>query len=552
VARPAILALEPDESDRARLVRELAGRYGDDYDVEVHTSTDVMVERLDALQASPAGVALVLAPNTDEGSALLRATRPLHAHATRVLLLGWNENRAEREQIIRTLNTGDADYYVVRPLAAGDERFHRTVTELLDEWWRLRGRPFATIVIVGEEHTRRAHEMRDLLHRHDLPYVFLPVESDDGREVLAAAGIPLDPDSVVVVVHGADPMLDPTNVEVAHAIGARTRPRSGIHDVAVIGGGPAGLAAAVTAGSEGLRTALVERTSMGGQAGTSSLIRNYLGFPRGISGAELASRALEQAILFGAEMVYGGDAVALAPGPDDLIAVTFADGDVLHTRTVVLATGVAYRRLDLPAIEALVGLGVYYGAAMSEAATLAGEHVVVVGGGNSAGQAAMHLARFAAQVTMLVRSDSLAASMSEYLITSIDRAPNIDVRHHAAVVDGGGTSHLAWIDVEDARSGAVERIATRGLFVLIGADPCTDWLPDVVERDDWGYIVTRATPDERGFSTSMPGVFAVGDVRRGAVKRVASATGEGSVSIRYVHDHLGDLTSAPTEAPGSQ
>jgi thioredoxin reductase (NADPH) len=254
-------------------------------------------------------------------------------------------------------------------------------------------------------------------------------------------------------------------------------------------------------------------------------------------------------------MVYGSDAVDLAAGPDGLLTLTFADGGTLQTRTVVLATGVAYRRLAIPAIEDLVGLGVFYGAAMSEAPTLAGEHVVVVGGGNSAGQAAMHLARFAAQVTVLVRSDSLAASMSEYLITSIDRTPNIEVRNHTAVTDGGGAGHLEWIDVEDTRSGATERVATRGLFVLIGADPCTEWLPDAVARDDWGFVVTQPTVDGRGFSTSMPGVFAVGDVRCGSVKRVASAAGEGSVSIRYVHDHLGDLTASarvPAEDPGSR
>jgi thioredoxin reductase (NADPH) len=548
VTRPAILALERSDSERALLTRELRGRYGDDYDVELHDSARAVMERLSTVEQ----LALVLAPNDDDGTAVLRTVRPVHPHATRVLLLSWNESRAEREQIITTLDRGDADYFVVRPLAPGDERFHRTVTELLDEWWRLRGRPFATIAIVGDERTRRAHEVRDLLQRHDLPFVFHPLESEAASRLLTTAGIDLAPGSVLVQVHGSPPLLDPTNIEVAQAVGARTQAGDGVHDVAVIGGGPAGLAAAVTAGSEGLRTALIERTSMGGQAGTSSLIRNYLGFPRGISGAELASRALEQAILFGTEMVYGRDAVGLTADPDGLLTVAFADGGALRTRAVVLATGVAYRRLDLPAIEALVGLGVFYGAAMSEAPTLTGEHVVVVGGGNSAGQAAMHLSRFAAQVTVLVRSESLAASMSEYLIASIDHTPNIEVRHHAAVVDGGGTAHLEWIAVQDTRSGAVERITTRGLFVLIGADPCTEWLPDTIERDDWGFIVTHPTVDGRGFTTTMPGVFAVGDVRRGAVKRVASAAGEGSVSIRYVHDHLGNLTPGPSEAPGSR
>jgi thioredoxin reductase (NADPH) len=541
VARPAILALDPDDTHRELLTRELCGRYGDDYDVEVHgTATDV-VDRLGMVEQ----LALVLAPNDDEGRAVLREARPRHVHATRALLLGWNENRAQREQIIRTLNRGDADFYVVRPFGPGDERFHRTMTELLDEWWRLRGRPFALVVVVGDERTPRAHEIRDLLQRHDLPFLFHPVESDDGQAVLADAGVELAAGSVLVVVHGWPPMVDPSNVDVATAVGARTRARDGVHDVTVIGGGPAGLAAAVTAGSEGLRTALIERTSMGGQAGTSSLIRNYLGFPRGISGAELASRALEQTILFGTETVYGGEAVALA-ADGGLLTITLADGSTLQTRTVVLATGVAYRRLDIPAIEALVGLGVFYGAAMSEAPSMSGEHVVVVGGGNSGGQAAMHLARFAARVTILVRSPSLAASMSEYLIATIDRTPNVEVRHQAQVVDGGGAEHLEWIEVEDTRTGARERMTTRGLFVLIGADPRTEWLPDAIERDDWGYVVTRPTADGRAFSTTMPGVFAVGDVRRGSVKRVASAVGEGSVSIRYVHDHLGDLTAPPT------
>jgi thioredoxin reductase (NADPH) len=542
MARPAILVYHGDESSRALLTRELRGRYGADYDVEVFASPGDARARLEALATSPAGVALVLAPRSDDGNALFDTVRALHARTTRVLVLGWHESRVEREDLIRILTTGRADYYVEEPNATPDERFHRTITELLDEWWRLRGRPSAMIRVVGDERQPRVHEIHDLLQRHDIAFVFHRPDSPEGRAVLEEAGH--DGSVPVVVVQGFPPMIDPQNVEVAHAVGARTRPNPAVYDVCIIGAGPAGLAAALSAGSEGLRTALVERTAMGGQAGTSSLIRNYLGFPRGVSGAELAARASEQAIVFGVDMVYGGDGVGLAVD-GDLRVVTLANGDTVTTRTVVIATGVAYRTLAIPSLEALVGVGVFYGAAMAEAPALVGQHAYVVGGGNSAGQAAMHLSRFAAHVTVLVRSDSLAASMSEYLITSIEHTPNIEVRYCTAVDGGGGDTSLEWLDLRDERTGVGERVPAAGLFVLIGADPCTDWLPEIVERDDWGYVATRAGTDDRGFETSVPGVFAVGDVRRGSVKRVASAVGEGSACIRHVHDHLRDLASRP-------
>jgi thioredoxin reductase (NADPH) len=303
----------------------------------------------------------------------------------------------------------------------------------------------------------------------------------------------------------------------------------------------------VYAGSEGLRVALVERTSMGGQAGTSSMIRNYLGFPRGISGAEFAIRAFDQAILFGTEMVYGGDVVGVRAN-GDLRIVELADGTTLTTRTLVVATGASYRLLDSPSLDALRGAGVYYGSAMSEARALTGEHACVVGGGNSAGQAAMYLAQFAKQVTILVRSNTLAASMSDYLVKSIERTPNMEIRYNAEVVGGGGDGHLEWLDLSDRSSGAVERIAAAALFVLIGADPCTEWLPPTVARDAWGYIATGGHCDchfdtDGGraplmFETTMPGVFAIGDVRQGSVKRVASAAGEGAVCVRLIHEYL--------------
>jgi thioredoxin reductase (NADPH) len=303
---------------------------------------------------------------------------------------------------------------------------------------------------------------------------------------------------------------------------------------------------------------MVERTSMGGQAGTSSMIRNYLGFPRGISGAALAARAFDQAVLFGTEMVYGGDVVDIHVD-GDLRVVVIADGTTIPTRAVVIATGVAYRTLAVPALEALQGLGVHYGSVLAEARALDGQHACVVGGGNSAGQAALHLAQFAKTVTIVVRSRSLAASMSDYLVKSIARTPNIEIRYTTEVVDGGGDGHLEWIDVRNSSTNEVERLQVASLFVLIGADPHTDWLPPSIQRDGWGYIATGghcqcSFPADGGraplmFETTMPGVFAVGDARQGSSKRVASATGEGAVCIRVVHDHLTGLSATAPPSP---
>jgi thioredoxin reductase (NADPH) len=335
-------------------------------------------------------------------------------------------------------------------------------------------------------------------------------------------------------------LRNPTNIELANAYGARTRPGEGLYDVVIVGGGPAGLSAAVYATSEGLRTALIESTAMGGQAGTSSMIRNFLGFPRGISGSELAARAFEQAILFGTEMVYGTVATALRRDGERWL-IGLADGTDVPGRSVIIATGVSYRTLEVPSLEPFHGRGVFYGAAMSEAPRLHGEEVFVVGGGNSAGQAAVHLARFARRVTVLVRSGSLAESMSRYLLQELDATSNVDIRYGSEVVGGRGPGRLESVDVRDRTTGSTTTHPAAGLFVLIGAAPPTAWLPAEVDRDRWGYITTGPTADEphrRAFESSLRGVFAVGDVRRDSVKRVASAVGDGAVCVRSVHDHL--------------
>jgi thioredoxin reductase (NADPH) len=555
-SKPVILVVDEDPQRRANVARELTTRYGADYAILVERSTDEARQRLGECERDDVPVALILARHTAGGVELLAAAHTPHRHTKRALLLRWGENRAAREQLIHVLALGQADYFVVEPSGSPDERFHRAITEFLDEWWRLRGVPFEALRVVADARSARAHEICDLLQRHDLPYGFCTTDSPAGRTALRDAGIEGENRPVVILPDGRA-LVAPTNVEVAAAVGARTKPGPGVYDVVVIGAGPAGLSVAVYAESEGLRTALVEGLALGGQAGTSSLIRNYLGFPRGITGAELAARAVDQAILFGTEIVYGAyaDALEVRAG---LHVVRLRDGSEIETRTVVIATGVSYRQLDVPALEPYNGVGVFYGAAMSEARALLGEPVFVVGGGNSAGQAARYLAKFAARVTILVRSETLARSMSHYLVKEIDAAPNIDVCYGVEVVDGGGDGRLEWIALEDRNSGEITRRPAAALFVLIGAEPCTDWLPSSIARDLWGYVITGAEcgdPSSRSssgvvdevapdagapliFETSAAGVFAVGDVRRGSVKRVASAAGEGAICVRLIHDHL--------------
>jgi thioredoxin reductase (NADPH) len=534
--RPVLLIADAEGSSSATAAI-LRSRYLADYNLEFATTADDAERHLQELAESDSPLALVLAdPSLPDGN-VLEYAHTHHPQARRGLLLGWNESRTRREEVAVAFGRRHAEFFVTKPVAEPDERFHRTITEVLDEWWRLHSTEIATVRIIAADRSPRASEIGDVLQRHDIPYAFHSMESSDGKTTLQQAGIDR-PAELVVVLRDGQTLVDPTNVELANAMGARTRPGSGVYDVIVVGGGPAGLSAAVYAESEGLRTAVVEPTAMGGQAGTSSMIRNYLGFPRGISGAELAARAFEQAILFGTEMIYGNCATGLDQR-GALRVVTLADGTEVVGRSVVIATGVSYRRLGVSSLEALVGKGVFYGAATSEARTLEGEDTYVVGGGNSAGQAAVHLAKFARQVTLLVRSDSLASSMSEYLIKEIEATPNVRVRYRTEVVGGGGCGRLERLELRDRDSGAIIGVHAGGLFVLIGAEPFTDWLPPVVARDGWGYILTGRDGSSGGqFETHLGGVFAIGDVRRGSIKRVASAAGEGAVCVALIHEYL--------------
>ena len=483
------------------------------------------------------------------GADFLARVRQLHPAARRVLLITWAD-QASSEPMLRATVLGDIDAYVVKPGTPPDEHFHRFVTEQLDEWGRSNLPGLEVVRVVGEEWAARSHELRELLGRNGIPFGFYPAGGREGQRLLEEAGAAGKTLPAVVLFDG-QVLADPSNAEVGEALGLHVKPAGGCYDVTVIGAGPAGLAAAVYSASEGLSTVVLEPEAIGGQAGTSSLIRNYLGFPTGVSGGDLAVRAYTQAWNFGAEYVYGNPATGLRPESSELV-VTTADGSEVRSRAVVVATGMAYRRLGIPALDALTGAGVFYGAAASEARAMKDSDVFVVGGANSAGQAAVHLARYAAQVTVLVRGRSLADSMSEYLIRQIESAPNIAVRHRVAVTGGTGQSRLEGLTLTDLESAATETVDATALFVMIGAEPRTQWLPEAVRRDQSGFVVTGTDLLQGGqpgeawplrrlpmfLESSLPGVFAVGDVRHGSVKRVASAVGEGSIAIRMVHDHL--------------
>jgi thioredoxin reductase (NADPH) len=565
-SRPVILAADDDPGALDRIATELRRRYGSDYRVLCeHSATDALA-RLEATRADDEPVALVLAdqwmPDLT-GAELLASTKNLHPQAKRGLLIDWGAwgDRATADAILRAMALGHIDYYVLKPWASPDEFFHRTVTEFLHEWARTVKSTPQEVAVVGRRWAPRCHELRSLLARNGVPHVFYSSDSADGRRLLDECGQPDCREPVVKLLDGRV-LVNPSNAELASAYGVNTHlgGRSDF-DVVVVGAGPAGLAAAVYGSSEGLSTLVVERESIGGQAGSSSRIRNYLGFSRGVSGAELAQRAYQQAWVFGTSFLLMRKVVGLRPGGERHV-VKLSDGTQATARAVILATGVSYRRLSIPALEPLNGAGVFYGASVSEAQALAGEDVYVVGGGNSAGQAAMHLCRYARQVTVLVRGPSLAASMSQYLQDEIAAAGNVEVRLNTEAVNGGGDGRLEHLTLCHTVSGERATVPASALFILIGTRPHTEWLPDDIERNRWGYVligpdaVGRADgrwPLERPplmLETSLPGVFAVGDARDRSVQRVASAVGDGSIVIQQVHEFLaGQSPGRPAPEP---
>jgi thioredoxin reductase (NADPH) len=556
---PVLFVVDSDPQARAHTESALTRRFRPDYRVQSAETASSGLATLERLAAAGTPVALVAAdlhlPGMGGIDFLTRAHQ-LHRDASRVLLVAMDRHHTripftELATLQRATALGRIDTFVMKGWVTPEEWLYPQVQEALTAW-TLAHRPHHVVYrIVGDQWALRSHQLRDFLTRSGVPSEFVAADSDRGRQLLGEFDI--DAARLPVAIHASGQVLyDPTLVDLAVSHGVATRPSQPVYDLAILGAGPAGLAAGVYGASEGLRTLIIERETVGGQAGTSSLIRNYLGFTRGIGGAELAHRAWEQAVLFGAEFIFTQPATALtARGPDRVI--TFEDRTEVVSRAVLLAVGVTYRRLPIPTLDRLVGLGVFYGAASVEAPALAGEQVYVVGGANSAGQAALHLAKFAARVTLLIRGDSLAAGMSAYLVTQIEAAPSIDVRLHTRLVDGRGESRLQGLTLEDTRTGRREEVLAAAVFILIGAEPHTDWLRDSVRLDDHGFVLTGtdvpadAWPVARApfpFESSLPGVFAVGDVRHGSVKRVAGAVGEGSVAVGSVHGYLAELAAS--------
>jgi thioredoxin reductase len=562
--RAAIVIVGRDADVRKALDEELSGRYGTDYRIVVCDEPGVLEPVIRELLADGTPVALVIGgvgATDPDGIEALARVHGIDRTVSRVAAVRWGEWDTARP-VFDAVSKGKIDHWVTRPVQSPDEQFHESITRFLTEWVSRHGGGFEAVQVIGEHWSARSQELRDAFSRNGIPIGFYDAGSARGLQLLqelrtGSAELP-----VVVLRFGGQQsvLVNPSNLEIADAFGLMTPiPDGEVFDVAVVGAGPAGLAAAVYASSEGLRTVVVERMAIGGQAGTSSMIRNYPGFAQGISGARLAFEAYQQAWFFGTTFLFMRQVDDLS-GRDGHYRLRLSDGSTLTTRAVVITTGASYRPLGVSKLEDLRGRGVFYGAGVSEAPAMRGQKVFVVGGGNSAGQAAMHLAKWAEQVTVLVRSQSLSDGMSDYLIREIDAAPNVDVQYGVQVVDGTGTDHLESLVLEDSKTRVPRSVPADGLFVLIGSQPRTEWLGDGLARDRWGFILTgQDVLDDPGarwpadrqpllLETSLPGVSAAGDVRSGAVQRVASAVGDGAITIPLVHRYLEGLAVPADEA----
>ncbi|HYB16240.1 MAG TPA: FAD-dependent oxidoreductase [Streptosporangiaceae bacterium] len=547
--RTAILTVDDDPGVSRAVARDLRRRYGDRYRIVRAESASAALDALRQMKLRGDLVAVILAdyrmPEMN-GIEFLEQAMDIYPGARRVLLTAYADTGAA----IDAINVVDLDHYLLKPWDPPEEKLYPVVDALMDTWLASDHRSVPETKVVGHRWSARSSEVREFLARNQVPYRWYASDEPEGQRLLDAAGEDGRALPVVITPDG-EPLVEPTDAELASRVGLATTPAKDFYDLIVIGGGPAGLGAAVYGASEGLRTVLVERTATGGQAGQSSRIENYLGFPDGVSGAQLTDRARRQATKFGAEVLTTRDVVRLEVR-GAARRVTFADGTSIDAHTVILATGVSYRRLDAPGLEELTGRGVYYGSALTEAAACLGQDVYIVGGANSAGQAAVYLARHAKSVTILVRGSSLERSMSYYLIRQIADIGNISVRTCTEVSAAEGDDHLERLVLQNTATGASETVDAQLLFLFIGAAPLTDWLEGVVMRDRLGFVV--AGPDlsvagERPqgweldrlpyhLETSVPGVFVAGDARAESAKRVASAVGEGALAVMLVHRYL--------------
>ncbi len=545
-----------DDPGVVRALRDdLGRRYGEDFRVIGASSAAAGLAMLRGLADEDVTVAVLIVDHKMPempGVEFLARAHSMHPRAKRVLLV--ERDYSARSPVIPALTLGQADYHISKPWML-EQDLYRGVSEFLAEWAKNRSAAFELFHVIGWLDGRSTNELRELLIRFNVPFHFDSADSPEGRRLLEQKGL-YATRLPVMIRHDDYTMVEPTPAQIVEAVGGSTHNDVDECDVVIVGAGPAGLTAAVYAASEGLETVVLEETVSGGQAGSSPMIRNYPGFPYGISGHELTRRACEQAWIFGAHMVFSQPVVGLEIVGDERM-VRMADGHQIVARTVIAAPGIAWRRLGVPRLEALVGSGVFYGAASSETQAMEDRDVFVVGAGNSAGQTALHLAQRSRQVTMLVRGDSLARSMSEYLIREIEVTPNLAVRLNTVVTDGHGIEHLDALTLHDVLQDRIEQVPAAALFVLIGGEPRTQWLPSTVQTDH-GYILTgrdilqdgvagASWPLDRAplpLETSIPGIFAVGDARYRSLKRVASAVGDGATAVRLAHEYLAAKTEA--------
>jgi thioredoxin reductase (NADPH) len=562
--KPVLLTVDDDRAVLQAVARDLRGEYGDRFRIIRAESGASALDALKQLKLRNETVALFLVDQRMpqmSGVEFIEQAMPLFPEAKRVLLTAYADTNAA----ISAINTANIDYYLMKPWEPPEERLYPVLKDLLDDWQANFRSPFEGIRVIGDRWNSYSHQVKDFLARNQVPYQWLDIEREaEAQRLVNFANCPNRKLPLVLFPNG-DHLIQPTNVQIAEKIGLQTIAQKPFYDLIIVGGGPAGLAAAVYGASEGLRTVMIEREAPGGQAGTSSRIENYLGFPVGLSGSDLARRGVTQARRFGVEILTPQEATAIRT-QDQYRIITVSDGKEISCHALILALGVSWRRLDVPGLEKLTGAGVYYGAAQTEALACTNEDVYIVGGANSAGQAAMYFSKYARQVTMLVRGDSLTKSMSQYLIDQIEATDNIRLQTHSSVIEAIGETSLEALVIKNSLTGETQTVPANSLFIFIGAVPNTDWLDGMVERDERGFILTgtdlkrvsetqaarNRLPENRPqgwtldrdpylLETNVPGVFAVGDVRCGSVKRVASGVGEGSICVQFVHQYLSNV-----------
>ncbi|MBV9471256.1 MAG: FAD-dependent oxidoreductase [Abitibacteriaceae bacterium] len=548
MAKPILLTVDDDPGVLRAVERDLRSEFGENFRVLRADSGATALDALNQLKQRNETVALFLVDQRMpemNGVEFLEQAMQIFPEAKRVLLTAY----ADTDAAIKAINTVRLDHYLMKPWDPPEENLYPVLNDVLEDWQANYRPPFEGIRVIGNRWSSDSHRIKDFLARNQFPYQWMNVESDaEACSIYFGAQKPQLP---YIILPDSTRLENPGTTDLAERIGLRTRAELPFYDLLIVGGGPAGLAAAVYGASEGLRTVLIEREAPGGQAGTSSRIENYLGFPVGLSGADLARRGVAQAKRFGVEILAPQEVSALCV-ENQYRMVKLADGGQVNCHAMIIATGVSYRKLDVPGIESLTGSGVYYGAAMTEAIACRDDDVFIVGGANSAGQAAIYFSKFARQVTMLVRGDSLTKSMSQYLIDEIEDTPNIKVLTHTNVAAVKGDGQLSTVTVANSQTGTQETLPARALFIFIGAQPRTDWLAGFIERDDKGFVLSGPELMQDGkrprgwqldrdpylLETNVPGVFVAGDVRHGSVKRVASSVGEGSIAVQFVHQYL--------------